>query len=331
MISPLQLPKFGFGKPELVIAAIACGLIGFFVKSLLTLTKIRGFRKLVVVRRAMGVPIGRKSFVFIIVIMLLNVLSTAAFLTGSILLLAEPYVVKTVEVSASEVPSTVAQNSIMVILIDVSYSMLERDYGSMTRLDVAKHIAKEVLKRGLYSEVYVFAFAGDVVASKSCVGDPIPCIEFIESLTPAKRTSLSAALSTLFAFTGGDKRVYAVLLSDGRHNVIGAGQLPLEIAKRLRDTNVKLFVVQVGYGAYSNPYLMKRIAEEAGGEYFDASRFVDEFAKYLSDYVKESQIRDAVEAGVTTTVEVPDYETAYRILIVILLISLAIAIATEVM
>ena len=106
--------------------------------------------------------------------------------------------------------------------------------------------------------------------------------------------------------------------------------MPVDLARRLRGTNIKLFVVQVGYGRYANPHLMRRVAEEAGGVYVDSSMFVKDFSRYLADEIRDTIIRDHVEAGVKVPVEVPDYITPFTMLVAIALISLAIAVATEV-
>ncbi len=152
----------------------------------------------------------------------------------------------------------------IVLLIDISGSTRED-------LDVQKGIALDVLDQlGDANQVGVVAFGNDayrVAAIQELGGSREEIAERIRRLRPEDKSGTDIANGLLGADEMlGDRRGTIILLSDG---FVANPDRPAVVANQLGRQGQR--IIGVGAARRVNVPVMRRIAEESGGTYFDAS------------------------------------------------------------
>ncbi|HZP96344.1 MAG TPA: VWA domain-containing protein [Candidatus Limnocylindria bacterium] len=202
------------------------------------------------------------------------------------LLLPLRVVAATVLVTALAAPSLVqaafdvpAEGIDIVIALDVSSSMTNRDFSGETRIDAAKKVIHEFLG-GLKNDragVVIFSAEGMVLSPLTL--DYAAAQRLVQPVEPGKilrdgtaiGTGLATALNALRASTSRSKVV--VLATDGENNT---GEIqPLDAAQMAKALGIRVYTVGVaptGKGAGDvDEALMKKMANLAGGQYYRAN------------------------------------------------------------
>ncbi len=186
--------------------------------------------------------------------------------------LASPSVVH----AAFDVP---AEGIDIVIALDVSSSMTNRDFSGGTRIDAAKKVITDFLG-GLKNDragVVIFSAEGMVLSPLTL--DYAAAQRLVQPIEPGKilrdgtaiGTGLATALNAVRASTARSKVV--VLATDGENNT---GDIhPLDAAQMAKVLGIRVYTVGVaptGRGAGDiDEALMKRMAGTAGGQYYRAN------------------------------------------------------------
>lgn len=146
-------------------------------------------------------------------------------------------------------PQHDAEAAPVVVALDVSSSMLARDLGPETRLEVARRVLADFLRMRGAQPLGLVAFAGEAVTL-------VPVTTHQPVLQSALRTlrvgivedgtaigeGLAVALNRLRTLPAGDKAV--VLLSDGRNNRGGVD--PREAAEAARLLGIRVYTIGIG-------------------------------------------------------------------------------------
>ena len=183
----------------------------------------------------------------------------------------------------------------MVIALDVSGSMRAADFRPKDRLNVAKEVIGEYVLSRPRDRVGLVVFAGEAFTQTPLTHDRALVREVLDGVRTgvikdgtAIGDGLALALARLDGSTAKTKTV--ILLTDGDNN---AGSLAPETATTMaKDLNIRVFPVLVGRGGKVpfpdgtdifgaprfvtvempvNPTLLKRIANETGGQFFQAT------------------------------------------------------------
>ena len=185
----------------------------------------------------------------------------------------------------------------VMILLDVSYSMLAKDIAP-TRLDKAKLELETLVEKLGGDRIGIVAFAGDAFIQCPLTTDHNAVKLFISSvnpdLLPVPGTMIGRALQVgLRAFMDEQKEFKAmILLTDGEDQ----GSDPMAQAKAAEEAGIRIFTIGIGTssgGTLPSEFergalkkdtrgnivlskldetLLKKVATETGGMYYRASR-----------------------------------------------------------
>jgi Ca-activated chloride channel family protein len=137
----------------------------------------------------------------------------------------------------------------LVVLFDVSQSMLARDISGHSRLDIGKALIEQLIGGLRQDRVGLVAFAGDTMIQCPLTQDKNTFLTFLQRLDPSlltkQGTSLAGALETgidRFDLTASQSRVL-VLVSDGEDRDPERLKKALDEARR---KNITIFTVGIG-------------------------------------------------------------------------------------
>lgn len=198
----------------------------------------------------------------------IRVLGAVALITA----LASPSIVH----AAFDIP---AEGIDIVIAIDVSSSMTNRDFSGESRIDAAKKVVNGFLG-GLKNDragIVIFSAEGMVLSPLTL--DYAAAQRLVQPVEPGKLlrdgtaigTGLATALNAVRASTARSKVV--ILATDGENNT---GDIePLDAAQMAKVLGIRVYTVGVaptGRGAGDvDEALMKRMATTSGGQYYRAN------------------------------------------------------------
>lgn len=182
-----------------------------------------------------------------------------------------------------------------VMALDLSGSMLEKTDQNVRKLDAAQEAASEYLHAmsacaelpfAAPEDVTVFGFnvALDKIASSYDDG----AIKAIDSMSAMGETNLGMALDAAYDTTQSSPRCAnrrILILSDGASTEGKSDETMLaEAAAASRDLGVIIDVVGFGDVGESNAGFLKKLAETAGGAYYQASDTYDLKVDFLTSY-----------------------------------------------
>ena len=184
----------------------------------------------------------------------------------------------------ASMPARAADLALSVIIFDSSGSMAAAEKGGRTKLDVARSIVADTLRKWpSTSQIAVMAYGHRRKADCSDIETILPMAPIstpaigkrLAKLKALGRTPISASLqqaATLLPKEGGN----IILISDG---IETCSADPCAVARTLRAANAKVVIQVVGFGI-ERPAVaqLKCIAEAGGGMFFDAAN-----ASELSD------------------------------------------------
>ncbi len=182
----------------------------------------------------------------------------------------------------------------IVIALDVSGSMKAADFRPRDRITVAKDVIREHVLSRARDRVGLVVFAGEAFTQAPLTHDKVLLASVLDGVRPGVITDgtaigdgLALALSRIETSTAKSRVV--ILVSDGDNN---AGQLaPETVTSMAKELGIKVFTVLVGKGGRVpfpdgvdifgaprfvtvdmpvNPALLKSIAKETGGMFFQA-------------------------------------------------------------
>ncbi len=155
------------------------------------------------------------------------------------------------------------------LIMDVSGSMSENG-----KFDIVRDIVKDFLKKRKHDKIALSIFADFAYVAVPLTYDKKAILELLDKIevgiAGTTKTALYEALflSTNIFKTSKSKNKIAILLTDGRDN---ANTIPMDIAiKRAKKYKVKVYTIGIGSRGDYNPYVLKKIAQETGGKFFEA-------------------------------------------------------------
>ncbi len=155
------------------------------------------------------------------------------------------------------------------LIMDVSGSMRENG-----KFEIVRSIVKDFLKKRTHDKIALSIFADfayvavPLTYDKKAIANLLDKIEV--GIAGTTKTALYEALflSTNIFKTSHAKNKIAILLTDGMDN---ANTIPLKIAvQRAKKYGVKVYTIGIGARGDYNPYVLRKIAKETGGEFFEA-------------------------------------------------------------
>ncbi len=155
------------------------------------------------------------------------------------------------------------------LILDASGSMAE-----LHKFDIVKKIVMEFLDKRKHDKVGLTIFADFAYVAVPLTYDKESIKRLLSKIdvgiAGTQRTALYEALfmsSKLFAHSKAKEKI-AILLTDGVDNT---GTVPLDVAiNTAKKYGIKVYVIGVGGRGDYNPYVLRRIARETGGEFFEA-------------------------------------------------------------
>ncbi len=190
-----------------------------------------------------------------------------------------------------------AEGIAIVIVIDVSSSMLAEDFKPDNRLEVAKHKVATFISGRQYDRIGIVAFAGEALTQVPLTVDYDVLFQAVDQLQiehgglgegTAIGTAIATAANRLRRVPG--KSHVMILMTDGENN---RGDIdPLTAARAAAAYGVKIYTIGVGTegmapvplgrgGKYGSQYVMSpvhideallgEIATLSGGQYFRAT------------------------------------------------------------
>jgi len=247
------------------------------------------------------------------------IFSKLFLLVAFLILLCQPYVekVEKKEIEYGDLESLKNVTSRIVILVDVSKSMLYND-----RIKLAERFVNTFSSTlGSKDEIIVASFSRD---TEVIYAGP-PQNNNIELVAGKKYTAIGDALSFALSLRkASSSPVGVVLVTDGGWNY---GSDPRHVALYYR--SVPLAVVHVGFGLSSNPNLLREIADKSGGKFYEIDEItasvVDSLAEQLYIDLKYSALKASGKTLITNTVK--DFITPQSILMVFIILLLLISLA----
>ncbi len=156
------------------------------------------------------------------------------------------------------------------LILDASGSMKE-----FNKFGIVKEIVDEFIDKRKHDKLALSIFADFAYVAVPLTYDKKSIKRLLKridvGIAGEQRTALYEALflsSNLFK-TSYAKEKIAILLTDGVDNT---GTIPLDVAiKTAKKYGIKVYTVGVGRAGDFNPAVLKKIANQTGGEYFSAS------------------------------------------------------------
>jgi Ca-activated chloride channel family protein len=198
----------------------------------------------------------------------LRVLGVTALITA----LAAPAVIE----ASYDVP---AEGIDIVLAVDTSSSMTQRDFGTQTRLDATKKVVIDFLDGLKNDRAGIVIFSAEAMVLSPLTLDykaaqrlmqPIEAGKLLRDGT-AIGTGLATALNVVRGSTARSKVV--VLLTDGQNNT---GDIaPLDAAQMAKVLGIRVYTIGAvgsgrGVGVDVDEPQMKRMSELSGGQYYRA-------------------------------------------------------------
>jgi len=239
-------------------------------------------------------------------------------------------------VTAEEVD---AEGISIVLVVDVSSSMLALDMQPLDRLDVAKRTVLEFVRNRRYDRIALVAFAGEAITRVPVTIDYNVLERAIENLRvdlledgTAIGTALATAANRLRRAPGDSKVV--ILLTDGENN---RGEIdPITAARAAAAYEIKTYTVGVGSEGvapvpigpgpggteYANMRvrldedLLRRIAAITGGQYFRATN-----ARALEEIYQQIDELEKTPVNVRRYVEFSDHFRPFVLAAILLLLA----------
>lgn len=225
----------------------------------------------------------------------------------------------------------------LVLAIDTSYSMSERDLGPRSRLETAKDVIQEFVSNRTGDRIGLVAFAGEAVGVSPLTQDYPLLLGLVEDVDHGRLpegTAIGNGLATAVNLVreGQGKSRVVILLTDGQSN---AGDIRPDTAAQLAQTlNVRVYTVGVGsapaggggrrFGGGIDEETLQRIADATGGAYFRAT---DERA--LAEIYQTIDQLEKTELGTQREVQVQDL-SGYALLLAALFLALEVVLASTV-
>jgi Ca-activated chloride channel homolog len=236
-----------------------------------------------------------------------------------------------------------AEGIAIMLVVDVSSSMLAEDFAPLNRLAVAKQTVADFVSSREYDRIGVVAFAGEALTLVPITIDYPVIYQALEQLRPAGTgmledgTAIGTALATAanrLRRAPGESRV-VILLTDGENN---RGEIhPLTAARAAAAYDIRVHTIAVGSDGMApipvrrgpggvqyatlpvsiDEPLLREIASITGGEYFRAT----------TETALE-EIYSSIDAMERSTVQVRRYVNYTPYYMPLLVLSL-LALATE--
>lgn len=197
----------------------------------------------------------------------IRVLGVTALITA----LAAPAVVE----ASYDVP---AEGIDIVIALDTSSSMTQRDFGGQTRIDASKKVIVDFLEGLRNDRAGVVIFSAEAMVLSPLTLDYKAAQRLIQPIEAGRilrdgtaiGTGLATALNAVRASTARSKVV--VLLTDGQNN---SGDIqPLDAAQMAKVLGIRVYtigavpVIGGRPGSDVDEALMRRMSELSGGQYY---------------------------------------------------------------
>jgi Ca-activated chloride channel family protein len=197
----------------------------------------------------------------------LRVLGVTALITA----LAAPAIIE----ASYDVP---AEGIDIVLAVDTSSSMTQRDLGTQTRIDATKKVVIDFLGGLKNDRAGVVIFSAEAMVLSPLTLDYTAAQRLVQPIEAGKLlrdgtaigTGLATALNVVRGSTARSKVV--VLLTDGQNNT---GDInPLDAAQLAKVLGIRVYMIgAVGprAGAEIDEQLMRQMATLAGGQYYRAT------------------------------------------------------------
>jgi Ca-activated chloride channel family protein len=155
------------------------------------------------------------------------------------------------------------------LILDASGSMQQMD-----KFDIVKNIVSQFISKREHDKLGLTIFADFAYVAIPLTYDKKSILRLLNKIdvgvAGTQRTALYEALfmsSKLFKSSNAKDKI-AILLTDGVDNT---GTIPLDVAIRsVKKYGIKVYVIGVGGRGDYNPLVLKRIAKESGGKFFEA-------------------------------------------------------------
>ena len=156
------------------------------------------------------------------------------------------------------------------LIVDASGSMEEN-----SKFDIVKEIVSDFLDKRVHDKIGLSIFGDFAYVAVPLTYDKKSIKRLLQRLqvgvAGSRRTALYEALflsSNLFKNSHAKKKI-AILLTDGMNNV---DNIPLSVAIRtVKKYGIKVYTVGIGRVGDFNPVVLKKIADESGGKFFQAN------------------------------------------------------------
>ncbi|MFZ0392163.1 MAG: VWA domain-containing protein [Calditrichia bacterium] len=216
----------------------------------------------------------------------------------------------------------------IIMVLDVSSSMLAEDFKPDNRLEAAKKVAQEFIQGRVNDRIGLVIFAGEAFTQSPLTLDYGVLVDLLEKIKVAPRewdgTAIGNGLATAVARLkdSKSKSKVVILLTDGQNN---SGEVDPQTAAHIAETfGVRVYTIGAGkHGTALMPQddplfgrryvpvpvkidedLLKRISNETNGQYFRAT-----------DTEKLREIYSQIDQLEKTKIEVKEF-TRYRELFV---------------
>ncbi len=156
------------------------------------------------------------------------------------------------------------------LIVDASGSMAQNN-----KFGIVKEIVSDFLDKRVHDKIGLSIFADFAYVAVPLTYDKKSIKRLLNRLqvgvAGSRRTALYEALflsSNLFKNSHAKKKI-AILLTDGMNNV---DNIPLDVAiKTIKKYGIKVYTVGIGGVGDFDPNVLKKIAQESGGEFFQAN------------------------------------------------------------
>jgi Ca-activated chloride channel family protein len=272
---------FRFANPEFLLLLLLVPVLGVFLWT--RRQKMTGQVKYSTLKHLQKVPISMRQylrkFFFILRLVIIALL---------ILGLARPQ-------SGSKQQEIITEGIDIMLVLDVSSSMLAEDFKPKNRIETVKIVAQEFIEGRTNDPIGMVVFAGEAFTQSPLTLDYGVLSQILDNLSVAPRewdgTAIGNGLATAVDRLRNSKAKSKViiLLTDGVNN---AGEIdPITAAQVAQTFNVRAYTIGAGtrgtamypvdhpiFGTQYRPMrveideeLLQRIAELTGGKYFRAT------------------------------------------------------------
>ena len=170
------------------------------------------------------------------------------------------------------------------LIVDASGSMEEN-----SKFEIVKEIVSDFLDKRVHDKIGLSIFGDFAYVAVPLTYDKKSIKMLLQRLqvgvAGSRRTALYEALflsSNLFKNSHAKKKI-AILLTDGMNNV---DNIPLSVAiKTVKKYGIKVYTVGIGRVGDFNPVVLKKIADESGGKFFQANS--KQRLKEINDTIKK--------------------------------------------